>query len=88
VVGQLVWSVHCPLARHDCTVFPAQRLGAPGVHTPPHFWATGSQTKVQAAAGPQWPVGSQVSTMVVDPAAQRVTPGWHSPVHSPLPLQT
>jgi len=74
-------------AWHSRTLLPRHCLGSPGAHSPPHALVAGSQTNVQDVGGPQLPFASHVST-VVDPAAQRVSPGRHEPEHSPAPPQT
>lgn len=85
---QLVIAFHRPVLSQACTELPAHCGAAPGEHSPLHSPTVGSHTKVQASEGPQWPVASQVCANVVEPGAQRVASGLHSPEHMPLASQT
>jgi hypothetical protein len=88
VVAHTVTAVQNPAGLQVCTVLPEHCPGAPGTHSPPHWFVVGSHTYVHAAGAPHAPVASHVSTSVVEPAVQRVVAGTHSPVHVPLPVHT
>jgi len=81
---QVVTVLHCPVASQACTELPLHWLGSLGTHSPAQLLVDASQVNVHGSAAAQWPSPSQVWSMVVEPAAQRVAPGLHSPAHIPL----